>query len=92
MTREEIQQKLMEMAAEKAGVSVLEVTPGTHLVNDLEFDSLDEMEYAMEVEDEFKLSVPDEELDKFKTVGEVVDFVAQQRGADDDGEDKDAAA
>ena len=78
MTREEIQQKLMEMAAEKAGVPVLQVTPATHFVNDLEFDSLDEMEYAMEVEDHFKLSVPDEDLEKLRTVGAVVDYVVEQ--------------
>ncbi|MEA2710902.1 MAG: acyl carrier protein [Phycisphaerales bacterium] len=78
MTREEIQQKLIEMAAEKAGVPVLEVTPATHFVNDLEFDSLDTVEYAMEVEDHFKLSVPDEEAEKLTTVGAVVDFVVEQ--------------
>jgi acyl carrier protein len=78
MTREEIQMKLIEMAAEKAGVPVLEVIPATHFVNDLEYDSLDEMEYAMEVEDYFKLSVPDEDLEKLRTVGAVVDFVVEQ--------------
>jgi acyl carrier protein len=78
MTREEIQQKLMEMAAAKAGVPLLEITPATHFVNDLEFDSLDTMEYAMEIEDHFKLSVPDEDVDKLTTVGAVVDFVVEQ--------------
>jgi acyl carrier protein len=78
MTREEIQQKLMEMAAAKAGVPLLEITRATHFVNDLEFDSLDTMEYAMEIEDHFKLSVPDEDVDKLTTVGAVVDFVVEQ--------------
>ena len=78
MTRNEIQQKLIELAAEKAGVPVLEVTPATHFVNDLEFDSLDIVEYAMEVEDFFKLTVPDEAAEKMATVGEVVDFVVEQ--------------
>ena len=78
MTRNEIQQKLIELAAEKAGVPVLEVTPATHFVNDLEFDSLDVMEYAMEVEDHFKVSVPDEDVDKLTTVAAVVDFVVQE--------------
>lgn len=78
MTREEIQQKLSELAAEKAGVPVLHVTPATHFVNDLEYDSLDVMEYAMEVEDYFKVSVPDEDVEKLTTVGAVVDFVVEQ--------------
>jgi acyl carrier protein len=78
MTREEIQQKLMEMAAEQAGVPVLQVTPATHFVNDLEFDSLDTMEYAMAVEDFFKLSVPDEDVEKLTTVEAVANFVVEQ--------------
>ena len=78
MTREQIQQKLIELAAEKAGVPASQVTPATHFVNDLEFDSLDVVEYAMDVEDHFNLSVSDEEADKFATVGQVVDFVVEQ--------------
>ena len=79
MTREQIQQKLIELAAEKAGVPPSQVTLATHFVNDLEFDSLDVVEYAMDVEDHFQLDVPDEEFDKLATVGEVVEFVAAEQ-------------
>ncbi len=78
MTREQIEQKLIELAAEKAGVPAADITPATHFVNDLEFDSLDVVEYAMDVEDHFHLNVPDDEADGLATVGEVVDFVIEQ--------------
>jgi acyl carrier protein len=78
MTREEIQQKLIEMAAEQAGVPVLQVTPATHFVNDLEFDSLDFVEYSMAVEDHFKMSVSDEAAETMMTVRAVADYVAEQ--------------
>jgi acyl carrier protein len=80
--KSEIARKLMELAAEQAGVGVEEVTPATHFRNDLNFDSLDEVEYAMAVEDEFEVTVKDEEAEKFATVGEVVEFVARERGGD----------
>jgi acyl carrier protein len=76
MTKADIQQKLIEMAAEQAGVAVADVTPATHFVNDLNFDSLDQVEFAMEVEDEFSLSVPDEDVEKLQTVEAVRDYVA----------------
>ena len=78
MTREQIQQKLIDLAAEKAGVPAAQITPATHFVNDLEFDSLDVVEYAMDVEDYFHVNVPDDKADELATVGEVVDFVVEQ--------------
>ena len=82
MTRQEILSKVIEAAAEQAGVSAAEVTAATHFVNDLSFDSLDTIELAMEVEDEFSLSIADEDVDKLMTVGEVVDYIAEH--VDDD--------
>jgi acyl carrier protein len=78
MTREQIEHKLIELAAEKAGVPAADITPATHFVNDLEFDSLDVVEYAMDVEDHFHFSVPDDKADQLATVGEVIDFVVEQ--------------
>jgi acyl carrier protein len=78
MTGEQIEQKLIELAAEKAGVPAVDITPATHFVNDLEFDSLDVVEYAMDVEDHFHLNVPDDKADELATVGEVIDFVVEQ--------------
>ena len=78
MTREEIQQKIIHIAAERVGANPADVTPATHFVNDLNFDSLEAVEFTMEVEDEFKVSVPDEQVEKLTTVGAVVDFVEEQ--------------
>ena len=78
MNREEIQSKIIHIAAAQAGVDPAEVTPATHFVNDLEFDSLDVMEFAMEVEDELNASIPDDQVEKMHTVADVVDFLAEQ--------------
>jgi acyl carrier protein len=74
MTREEIESKIIELAAEQAGVDKSEVTPATHFVNDLHFDSLDVVEFAMEVEDELGMSIPDDAIERLQTVGDVIDY------------------
>jgi acyl carrier protein len=81
MTREEIQTKVTDLAAEQAGVDKSEITPATHFVNDLHFDSLDVVEFAMEVEDELEVSIADDEIEKLNTVGDVIDFLEARLGA-----------
>jgi acyl carrier protein len=78
MNREEIQVKIIAIAAEQAGVGVEQVTPATHFVNDLNFDSLDVVEFAMEVEDELGVSIPDDQVEKLQIVEDVVNYVADQ--------------
>jgi acyl carrier protein len=43
---------------------------------DLEADSLDVVEFVMELEEEFDISVPEEELAEVKTVGQAFDIIA----------------
>ena len=78
MTREEIQTRVIELAAEQAGVDKSQITPATHFGNDLNFDSLDTVEYAMSIEDEFHVSIPDEAVERLQTVGDVVDLLARE--------------
>ena len=47
----------------------------THFINDLNYDSLDRIEFAMKLEEMFDLQVPDEEAEKIQTVGEAIDYV-----------------
>lgn len=80
MTNQEITQKVIELAAAQVGVDPATVSPETHFINDLNYDSLDQVEFAMEAEDEFELSVPDEDAEKFDTVGKVIDYVEKRAG------------
>ena len=67
--------RVIELAAEQVDADPTGVTPETHFVNDLNYDSLEVVEFTMKVEDEFELSVPDEAAEKLDTVGKVVDYV-----------------
>ena len=52
-----------------------EITRETNFVNDLNADSLDTVELVMEFEDEFEMSIPDEEAEKIQTVGQAIDYI-----------------
>ena len=57
------------------GVDKSEITREVSFNNDLSADSLDIVELVMEFEDEFDMSIPDEEAEKIQTVGAAVDYV-----------------
>jgi len=77
MTEEEIKEKVIKIVSEQMGVDKSEVTMETSFVNDLNADSLDTVELVMEFEDEFELSIPDEDAEKIQTVGKAVEFIAK---------------
>jgi acyl carrier protein len=70
-----IEEKVIEIVSEQMGVDKSEVTPETSFINDLNADSLDTVELVMEFEDEFDMSIPDEEAEKIQTVGAAIDYI-----------------
>ena len=47
----------------------------SNFIDDLNADSLDIVELVMAMEQEFNISIPDEEAERIKTVGDAVDFI-----------------
>ena len=72
---DETETKVIEIVSEQMGVDKSEITRETHFINDLNADSLDTVELVMEFEDEFELSIPDEEAEKIQTVGQAIDDI-----------------
>ena len=70
-----IEKKVIEIISEQMGVDRSEITRETSFINDLNADSLDTVELVMEFEDEFDMSIPDEEAEKIQTVGAAVDYI-----------------
>ena len=68
---------MIEIVSEQMGVDKAEVTPETSFINDLNADSLDTVELVMEFEDEFDMSIPDEEAEKIQTVGAAIDYITK---------------
>jgi acyl carrier protein len=78
-TTEEIKEKVIKIVSEQMGVDKSEITLETSFVNDLNADSLDTVELVMEFEDEFELSIPDEEAEKIQTVGHAVEYIVKEQ-------------
>jgi acyl carrier protein len=70
-----IEERVIEIVAEQMGADKTQVTRETSFVNDLGADSLDTVELVMEFEDEFDISIADEDAEKIQTVGQAIDYV-----------------
>jgi len=77
---EDIEAKVKAIVAEQLGVDQSEISRETSFVNDLNADSLDTVELVMEFEDEFDMSIPDEEAEKIQTVGQAIEFIEINMG------------
>lgn len=72
---EAIENKVIGIISEQMGADKSEITRETSFINDLNADSLDTVELVMEFEDEFDMSIPDEEAEKIQTVGAAIDYI-----------------
>jgi acyl carrier protein len=70
-----IEDKVIDIISEQMGADKAEITRDTSFINDLNADSLDTVELVMEFEDEFDMSIPDEEAEKIQTVGAAIDYI-----------------
>ncbi|MDS0524920.1 acyl carrier protein [Clostridium sp. SHJSY1] len=68
-------EKIQEIIADKLSVDAEDITLDSSFIDDLNADSLDIVELIMALEDELELEIPDEDVEGFKTVGDVVNYV-----------------
>ncbi|MBN1626408.1 MAG: acyl carrier protein [Deltaproteobacteria bacterium] len=71
----EILEKVKKIIAEQLDVSEADITPSASFVDDLGADSLDQVELIMAMEEEFNISIPDEDAEKISTVQDAVDYI-----------------
>jgi acyl carrier protein len=64
-------QKVQEMLAEALNISVDKVAADAKIVEDLGADSLDVVELLSRLEDEFGITIPDEDVENLVTVNDV---------------------
>ncbi len=75
LTKEEVEEKVTNIVCNQLGTSADKVKPDTSFINDLGADSLDTVELVMEFEDEFEISIPDEDAEKIQSVGNAIDYI-----------------
>ena len=75
-----IADRIIEIVAEKMDKPKEEIVPEKSFVNDLGADSLDTVELMMDIEDEFDVSIPEEEAQKIVTIGDAIKYVQEHAG------------
>ena len=69
-----ILEKIQNILADQLDIPAESITAETNIVEDLGADSLDVVELVMSVEDEFGLSISDEDAAELTTVGKLVEY------------------
>ena len=72
------EEKVKQIIADLLQVDVGEVNLYSDLVEDLGADSLDVIELGMQLEEEFDLEIPDEDIERIKTVKDVLDYIKER--------------
>jgi len=75
MERDEIMEKVKSVIVEQLSVDEADVTEEASFIDDLGADSLDIVELVMALEEEFGISIPDEEAENIKTVGDAIAYI-----------------
>ena len=75
MTNPSIEERVKKIVCDQMGTTPDKISKDTSFINDLGADSLDTVELVMEFEDEFEISIPDEDAEKIQTVGSAVDYI-----------------
>jgi acyl carrier protein len=70
-----LEEKVIDLIVEQLDVTREECVPEASFIDDLGADSLDLVELIMEMEETFNIQVADEDLEKIRTVQDVIDFL-----------------
>lgn len=73
-----VEERVIDIVSEKLAVSKDQINRNTAFIEDIGADSLDIVELIMELEEEFDITIPDEQAEKIKTVGEAIDHIEKE--------------
>lgn len=73
-----VEEKVIGIVSEQLSVPLEEVESSKSFIDDLKADSLDVVELVMAFEDEFGITIPDEDYEKIRTVGDAVDYIEEK--------------
>jgi acyl carrier protein len=68
------EKRVLDVIAEQLGEPKEKLAREISFVDDLSADSLDTVELIMELEEEFDVSIPEDEAKKIRTVGQAIDY------------------
>ncbi|MBA7482717.1 Acyl carrier protein [subsurface metagenome] len=71
----ESRERIKKILVDRLGVDESKITEDSSFVDDLGLDSLDIVELIMAFEEEFNLEIPDKDMEKIKTVGDLIKYL-----------------
>ncbi|MCY2944008.1 MAG: acyl carrier protein [Gemmataceae bacterium] len=77
MVNASIEERVVKIVVDSLGVNIDQVARTTAF-DQLGADSLDIVELVMELEEEFEISIPEDQAEKIKSVGEAIDFIEKE--------------
>ena len=80
MDMNELQTRVCSILADNLSIPVEQVTPQARFQEDLDADSLDLVEAVLALEEEFNVTIPEEEMEGVRTVGQAIQLVADKLG------------
>ena len=75
MTENEVREIVKQIISEKTAIDVQTILDDSNFKDDLDIDSLDQIDIVMETEKKFKIRIPDEEIERILTFQDLVEFV-----------------
>ena len=70
--------KVKKIIVDQLDVEEDKVTEAASITDDLGADSLDVVDLVMSFEEEFDIELPDDQVEKIKTVGDIVKFIEEK--------------
>jgi acyl carrier protein len=74
-----VEERVIDIVCENLAVNKDQVNRNTSFQEDMGADSLDIVELVMELEEEFEITIPDDQAEKIKTVGEAIDYIEREQ-------------
>jgi len=74
-----IEQQVKDIIVEQLGIDSADVSPEKSFIEDLNADSLDLTELIMTFEEKFGFEISEEDAEKLKTVGDVIDYIKKKK-------------
>ncbi|GBG94133.1 acyl carrier protein [Ligilactobacillus salitolerans] len=81
MTEQEVFTKIAAIIEERFGVAADKVTKELNFQDDLDADSIDIVEFVLELEDTFGAEISDDDAEQLTTVGQAVSYIAEHQNA-----------
>jgi acyl carrier protein len=76
----DIEARIKEIICEQLDVKPQDVSENKSFMEDLGADSLAIVELVLALEEQFEVKIPDDEVDKIKTVGDAISYIKARKG------------